>query len=282
MTTSSTAGGPGREPDAAGPATHFTVHHGGAAIPVSRGGRGPLLVLCPGLMSTRADLRELIGLLRRDHDVAAFDLRGHGRTPAAPPYTFDAFRGDLTAVLAELARREPAVPVLAGYSLGADLAVHHAAAHPGTVAGLVLIDGANPVPEPFLTEADLPGFRAMWREVAAEYAAQRGTPRQVLLGAEQLLDVNLEVDAVRSTLLDRYRRIDAPVRMIMSTAMAGHGDGAPRYNRNWRLGVERLGRARPQTRVTWVDADHRLVLTHARRIAEIIGDATRPPRGSTP
>ncbi|WP_249350092.1 alpha/beta fold hydrolase [Microbispora sp. H10836] len=57
---------------------HFTIHHDGVTIPVSRGGRGRPLVLCPGLNSTQADLRELAELLRHDHDVVTFDLRGHG------------------------------------------------------------------------------------------------------------------------------------------------------------------------------------------------------------
>ncbi len=59
---------------------HFTIHHDGVTIPVSRGGQGRPLVLCPGLSSTQADLREL---LRRDHDVVTFDLRGHGLASAA-------------------------------------------------------------------------------------------------------------------------------------------------------------------------------------------------------
>ncbi|MCX4851508.1 alpha/beta fold hydrolase [Streptomyces sp. NBC_00893] len=65
---------------------HFTIHHGGVTIPVSRGGRGRPLVLCPGLNSTQADLHELTGLLRRDHDVVTFDFRGHGR-PRPPTGT---------------------------------------------------------------------------------------------------------------------------------------------------------------------------------------------------
>ncbi len=61
-------------------------------------------------------------------------------------------------------------PVLVGYSLGADLVVHYASEHPGSFAELVLIDGANPVPEPFITEADLPEFRAMMEGVALDEA----------------------------------------------------------------------------------------------------------------
>ncbi|MEV4841428.1 alpha/beta hydrolase [Nonomuraea sp. NPDC049486] len=249
---------------------HFTIHHDGVTIPVSRGGRGRPLVLCPGLHSTRAHLRELAGLLRRDHDVVTFDLRGHGFASAAGRYSFEGFLSDLGAVMAELCL--PEAPVLAGYSLGADLAVHHAAAHPGSVSGLVLIDGANPVPEPFVTEAVLPAFRAMWADLETRQEAERGTARQVLLTAQETLDLNLEIDAIRSDILDRYRRIDVPISLIMSTSMAG--DGPPRFNANWRAGAERLVREHPHIALSWLDADHQLVFTHAPDIARIVRDST--------
>ncbi|MEV5708915.1 alpha/beta hydrolase [Actinoallomurus sp. NPDC052274] len=264
---------------------HFTIHNDGVTIPVSRGGRGRPLVLCPELNSTQADLRELTELLRRDHDVVTFDLRGHGLTSAADRYSFEAFLSDLTAVLAEPERLGlPAAPVLVGYSLGADLAVHHASEHPGTVAGLVLIDGANPVPEPFITEADLPEFRAMWEDLATRQQARRGTARQVLLTAQEILDLNVEIDAVRSGILDRYRKIDRPISMIMSTSMAGDdGDArAARYNRNWRAGVERLVRDQPRISTSWLHADHGLIFTHAPEIAQIIRSAQRPAGPATP
>lgn len=259
--------------------TRFEVHHDDVTIPVSRGGRGRPLVLCPGLNSTQADLHELIVQLRRDHDVLTFDLRGHGLSSAAERYSFDAFLGDLVAVMADLPRLQLlSPPVLVGYSLGADLAVHYAAEHPDSIAELILIDGANPVPVPFLTEADLPEFRAMWESLARWNAAAGGTARQVLLGARQILDVNIEVDVVRGRILDRYREIDCPISMIMSGSMAGAGGGerAAWRDRNWRAGIERLVRVRPHIVTTWVDADHRLVFTHAPEVAEIIRHVESP------
>jgi esterase len=250
----------------------FTVHHDGVTIPVARGGRGRPLVLCPGLGSTQADLHELAELLRRDHDVVTFDLRGHGLASAADRYAFEAFLSDLVAVMAELGRLDlPSAPVLVGHSLGADLAVHYASECPDTVAELVLIDGANSVPEPFITEADLPEFRALWEDLATRHASTRGTARQVLLTAQEIFDLNLEIDVVRSEILDRYRKIDRPISMIMSTAMAGRGEGRARWrNQNWRAGIERLVRERPHVSTSWLDADHRLVRTHAPEIAQII------------
>ncbi|GAB3805636.1 alpha/beta fold hydrolase [Micromonospora zhanjiangensis] len=252
---------------------HFTIQHDGVTIPVSRGGRGRPLVLCPGLNSTQADLRELTELLRHDHDVVTFDLRGHGRATAADDYSFEAFLSDLVAVMAELERLDPpSAPLLVGYSLGADLAVHYASAHAGTVAGLVLIDGANPVPDPFITEADAAAFLAMWEELATQQGSLRGTARQVLLTGQEIFDLNVEIDVVRSGILQPYRKIEQPISMIMSASMAGDsGEGpAPQLNQNWRAGVERLVREQPRIATFWLDADHRLPFTHAPEIARII------------
>ncbi|MFK8851034.1 alpha/beta fold hydrolase [Streptomyces sp. Ac-502] len=251
---------------------HFTVHHEGVTIPVSRGGRGRPLILCPGLNSTQADLHELTELLRRDHDVVTFDLQGHGLASAAERYSFDAFLSDLFVVLAELDL--PTAPMLVGYSLGADLAVHYAAERPDHVAELVLIDGANPLPEPFITETDLTEFRAMAEELARRQEAQQapGSARQVLLTAQNIFDLNLEIDVVRSAILDRYRKLDHPIHMIMSTFIAGTGGEGrtPRHNQLWRAGIERLTRERPHISAFWLDTGHRLVFTHASEIAEII------------
>ncbi|MCA2226244.1 alpha/beta fold hydrolase [Nonomuraea aurantiaca] len=262
---------------------HFTIHHDGVTLPVTRGGHGRPLVLCPGLNSTQAGLHELAELLRRDHDVLTFDLRGHGLASAADRYSFEAFLIDLTAVMAGPAHLDlDAAPTLVGYSLGADLAVHYAAQHPGTVAELVLIDGANPVPEPFITEALLPEVRAMWADLAAQQETERGTARQVLLTAREILDLNIEIDAVRSRILDQYRKIDRPITLIMSTSMAGDsGEGhTPRFNHNWRAGVERLVREQPHLATSWLNADHQLVFTHAPEIAQIIRN-TQHPAGQT-
>lgn len=259
---------------------HATVYHDGVAIPVTRGGLGRPLVLCPGLHSTQADLRELTELLRRDHDVVTFDLRGHGLASTADRYTFDGFLSDLVAVLAYVESLDlPSPPVLMGYSLGADLAVHYAAEAPDAVAELVLIDGANPLPEPFINEENLAEFRAMAEESVTRQRAEpaaEAAARQVSLTARDTLDLQREIDVVRSGILDRYRRIDRPISMIMSAAIAGDsGEGqAPRHNRLWHAGVERLVRERPHVRVCWLDADHRLVLTHAPDIADRVRTAT--------
>ncbi|WP_280432688.1 alpha/beta fold hydrolase [Nocardia brasiliensis] len=242
---------------------HWTVPNGAVALSVSRGGHGRPLFLCPGLLTTRRELGELIALLRQEYDVVSFDLRGHSASSPGARYTFEAFLGDLVAVLAQLPGRGLVSPVLVGYSLGADLAVHYAARYPGAVAELVLVDGANPLPEPFIGPADLAEFRAM---------AADSVSGSVLLTAAEVFELNLEIDVIRADILDRYRAIDCPISMIMSTTIAGETGvrRAARHNRLWRAGIERLLRARPDIAVSWLDADHRLVCTHPADIARLI------------
>lgn len=257
----------------------FTVDHDGVTIAATRGGAGRPLVLCPGLNATQADLAELAGALRRHVDLVTFDLRGHGRSSAAADYSVAAFGRDLAAVLAAAGPMATA-PVLVGYSMGADLAVRHAAEHPGAVAGLVLLDGANPVPEPVVTEPVAALLRAAWTELAVRQAG-RDRAHRVVLTAEEILDLNVEIDGVRATILDRYRRIDVPVSMIMSTAMAGDAadDHVARLNENWRAGVGRLVRERPGVDLHWVEADHGLVFSHPAEIVRIM--LGTPAVGST-
>ena len=245
-------------------------------IAVSRGGRGRPLVLCPGLFSTQADLEGLAGTLRRHFDVVTFDLRGHGRSSGAQWYRFASFLGDLEAVMSELGRGSlPSAPVMVGHSMGADLVLHYAAAHPGAAAGLVLLDGANPLPEPFLSGICPAELRAMAERMRVALAEVRGTERQVLLDVDDFVDLNVEIDQLRMRLPDRLRGLELPVSVIASTAMAGRGDdGQTRWrNANWRAGFERLGAEIPQAEVAWLDADHELVVTHADRIAEMILEA---------
>lgn len=251
--------------------TDVSIESDGVAIAVSRAGHGRPLLLCPGLFTTRADLEGLTEDLRDGFEVTTFDLRGHGRSAAADQYRFADFLGDFAAVATQFDRAGSA-PVLVGHSLGADLAVHYAAEHPGTVAGLVLIDGANPLPEPFLSETEIPQFRAMAEQLRHALEPVLGTERQILLTPGDFIDVNLEIDAIRSSILDQYLQIECPIHVIASTAMAGSDsdERTRRRNGNWKSGFERLVRARPRTEMTWIDGGHDVVLTHAAEIARTI------------
>src|SRR4029453_17987181 len=71
--------------------------------------------------------------------VVAVDLRGHGDSDQpGDGYGFETVGRDLEAALAALGL---ARPLLAGHSWGASVALAYAAARPGAVAGLALVDG---------------------------------------------------------------------------------------------------------------------------------------------
>jgi pimeloyl-ACP methyl ester carboxylesterase len=235
-------------------------------------------------MSTQADVHELIELLRGEHDVITFDLRGHGLTSFDGRLSFDTLLADVAAVMAHVSRLElTSAPVLVGHSLGADLMVHYAARYPDTFSEVVVIDGANPIPAPFITAADRPMFRTLWENFVQWQETVTNHRHQVRLSAQQILDLNIELDGLRHGILERYREIDCAVRMIMATSMAGLGEegSAARYNRLWRAGIDRLIRDQPHIDVTWIDATHALVITHAAQIAQIIGNrvASERPAG---
>ena len=114
-----------------------TVH--GVHWQYIEGGRGPTLVILHGLAAEADHWLGVVGLLRRDFHILVPDLPGFGRSE--PPQDLD-FRIDRQAArlgdwLDELGVGEC---LLAGNSMGAWIAAHFAATHPGRVRGLWLQD----------------------------------------------------------------------------------------------------------------------------------------------
>jgi lipase len=86
--------------------------------------------------------------------VLAPDLRGHGRSPALPPWTLEQHAADLLAVIDGYGL--DAVPVL-GHSYGGLIALHLCRLAPGRISKLVLLDPAAGVsPDLALDRALLP------------------------------------------------------------------------------------------------------------------------------
>lgn len=78
--------------------------------------------------------------------VIAPDLRGRGRSNTLPaPYGLEQHADDLAAALDALG---VARAFVVGHSMGAFVSVTFAERHPDRIAGLVLIDGGIPVPNP--------------------------------------------------------------------------------------------------------------------------------------
>ena len=73
------------------------------------------------------------------HAAVSVDLRGHGRSSKPDgPYDMATVADDLDAVISALHLDRP---VVAGQSWGGNVAIELAARHPGTVRGLVCVDG---------------------------------------------------------------------------------------------------------------------------------------------
>jgi lipase len=86
-----------------------------------------------------------------DWALAAPDLRGRGHSRDLPgPYGLDRHARDVAAVLRHFGGR----PVLAGHSMGANIALLTRDAHPELVRRLVLVDGGLPLSVPEGTDLD--------------------------------------------------------------------------------------------------------------------------------
>ena len=125
------------------------VDVGGYRLTVRCSGRGrPAVVLEAGYGLSSGRWRAGQRAIARTNRVCAYDRQGVGRSDARPssyPPTTPA--EELHRLLGAIRLRPPYV--LAGHSLGGGLAVGYAAAYPGEVVGLVLVDSVHP--------DDLPG-----------------------------------------------------------------------------------------------------------------------------
>lgn len=108
------------------------------------GRRGaPPLVLLHALGEQSSDWAEVAQALAPSWRVYALDLRGHGASEWAGPYTIEQLTADLAAFLAALGLERVA---LGGHSIGSPPAYLYAARHSDRVTHLVLEDPAPPWP----------------------------------------------------------------------------------------------------------------------------------------
>lgn len=200
-------------------------------------GSGPVTVLLHGITESAASFAPLVEPLAQDGTVVAVDLRGHGRSPAAPPYDPATMAADVRALLGRL-DLDDGEPLVIGHSMGGLIAVAYGAAYP--TRGVVDVDqplelGAFQSQvrelEPLLRSdafgAVIDGvFQAMRgplsdAEVARIGALRRPDPDVVLGVWSPLLD--LEPDGLDALVAEVVAGIDTPV-------LALHGiDPGPGY-----------------------------------------------------
>lgn len=107
------------------------------ALKTTELGKGPTLVLLPGLGGTRMQwlptARKLIG----SYHVVMADLPGHGESGMPDPFDYDAGAAMISALLA---KQNPESTVVVAQGVGGAMALVAARAHPEQLRGLVLID----------------------------------------------------------------------------------------------------------------------------------------------
>lgn len=130
-------------PPTTGP-DHRPTHQAETAWPelfVGRRGRGPTLVLLHGLGESSVGWHPVIDRLAADFDVVAIDLPGFGQSPALPDGRQPTTENLAAAVGAQLRRLGITSAAVAGYSLGARVALQLAASPSVTAVVAIGPDG---------------------------------------------------------------------------------------------------------------------------------------------
>jgi pimeloyl-ACP methyl ester carboxylesterase len=105
-------------------------------------GRGaPPLVFVHGFACSLEDWRHQLEFFSSKHEIAACDLRGHGKTPGRPQEcSIEHYGGDVAALVLNLNFSNA---FLIGHSMGCRVVLEAARLLPKRVAGVVLIDGSR-------------------------------------------------------------------------------------------------------------------------------------------
>jgi pimeloyl-ACP methyl ester carboxylesterase len=156
--------------------------------------RAPVVVLLHGATLDHHAWNEQVSALRGRYRVVVPDLRGHGQSPMTGRFRFDDAVDDVLALLDELGLHAAAgVPVvLAGLSLGGNIAQEIVHREPGRVTALVVADATcntaarHPLAAPMtiasLTAMTL-GGRARFMRQAAEATSPHEDVQQYVLHA---------------------------------------------------------------------------------------------------
>jgi pimeloyl-ACP methyl ester carboxylesterase len=253
----------------------------------------PTFVLVHGLASN-ARLWDGVAerLVDEGHPVVAVDLRGHGRSSKPDgPYDVPTVAGDVAAAIAMLGLDRP---VVAGQSWGANVALGLAARHPGSVRGLICVDGGWLEPSTAFPDWEtclraLAPPRLVGRPLAEIEAylrsAHRDWPESGIRGSLANFEVRPDGTVAPWLTYDRhvailrglwehhppavYPRVAAPVLLV--PADTGDLDWTERKRRDVAVAQAALANAR----VRWFTGDHDI---HAQHPVELADEMARQVR----
>jgi len=197
---------------------HHLIHHAG---------RGPALLVVPGITSAAITWSFVAERLSDHFDVHVLDVRGRGLSQAGDlDYSLDAMARDIVAVASTIS--EQPVTVL-GHSMGARSAIRAARTSPSALSRLILVDPpvsgpgrrAYPVPWSWFEESIRLAQRGCGIEGMRTFCPTM-TDEQLLLRAEWLHTCHLK--AIR-TAYDGFHgddihadlpHIDVPIRLVVA------------------------------------------------------------------
>jgi pimeloyl-ACP methyl ester carboxylesterase len=242
-----------------------TVDSDGVRLAVrDSGGGGKPVLLIHGLGFGQRSWDRVAPRLGTSSRVVTYDQRGHGASDASDDYSRAAFNTDLETVLDQLMLEDA---VLVGHSLGAVVAVGHAASHPGC-AGVVCVDGGVPVVLP------RPDWELMEGEMRRPFARLAMWATKVMrlgsrLSFEEIRRVMEGYDAVISNLGGVYGGISCPVLLVVGSRPDPVSQGEE-IRDAMREGVRRLEDAHPEVRVEWLPCGHNVPLQQPAELARLI------------
>lgn len=173
----------------------------GVHLNVQQWGQGSPVVMCHGLLfgSMAAWYFSTALPLSQQHQVALYDMRGHGKSDwATQGYDLTTQMNDLDKVIAHAAaenRHDDKRVTLIGHSYGAMTALAYALAHPDRVRRLVLVDAPHP-----LSRHVRPGLDAVHNrdELLQRFQTQLGGPGRRAERLRQRLEFLLFDSSLRS------------------------------------------------------------------------------------
>jgi pimeloyl-ACP methyl ester carboxylesterase len=208
------------------------------------------VVFAGGLGSSARAWDAVLEVLSARFHAVTFDYPAHGVAPRGHDQSFAAMSAALDAVLLGVEAR----PLLVGWSMGADVVLRHAAAHPGTIAGVLNIDGALPIAHVI---EDPVALQRMLSSRSARLARRRMRKRGLgsRLTSSELATLNLQIQEGRDGILEVYDALDCPLEVLVSTK-AGPGAFAERFSRLAWEAATRLEVARPAIPLKRLDTTH--------------------------
>lgn len=156
---------------------------------VERHGKGPAMILIPGLASGSWVWQETVRQFAPSHSVYVLTLPGFDGHPAVAGKGMAA---GLESVRELIATRKLSRPVLVGHSLGGTMALELAARYPDLVRGVVTIDGLPVFPG---TEDWAPEQR---KAMSAMMGARRATPVSFAAQQQQYMSGTGTMDMSRA------------------------------------------------------------------------------------